>query len=132
MDQTVNPEDFWQEYCERDSDSQDLPDGISGLRAIHQRYSKGMLQVLSDNDSLVVAIWLGDEDRPGLVYVLNSHDSQWRNVWVTTPWYSVEFVPVLQKANEETSQVDGLYSGSSGTILFTAAPQSFSIYTPVF
>jgi hypothetical protein len=131
MEKSASPTFCWQAVFDQNPEIAHQLEGINGLRSLHEQYSRGQLKVLSDHDHMLIALWTGDEEKPGLVYVLNNDALCWRSVWVTTPWSGVEFLQVFHMAATEIGSIDELYSGSSGTIQISVPPMSLTIYMPV-
>lgn len=111
-----------QNLFERDPSQESMPDGIALLMAAHARLCGEAPQILHEDDTLFIMLWYGNAEQPGLIYVLNQHDTRWRHAWVPTPWSGTEFAPVHWRSQAGIAPLDDLYSGSSGSAYIQAPP----------
>jgi alpha-amylase len=119
---------FWHDYFNHNLALPDTPNGIAALVRTHGKFAGGQTQTLWLEDDLYIMQRTGYQDKPGLIYVLNNHGTNWRGGLVETRWHNAAFEPVAWWSKSDMARPIDKTTDDDGRAQFYAPPRGYAVY----
>ncbi len=120
---------FWKDYYTEGLAHKGSPYGLERLIHIHHRYAGGAALLLAADYDVLSFLRQGDDEKSGLIIMINTHEEEWKGSWLNSPWPDTLLVPVAWQGRDMSRPMDKLVYGDGRVELYAPA-RGYVIYVP--